>query len=258
MLRAAWTGGLSPMVSQLTGAIVTPLQTVSASISDAVSGYFARYTQADRISAENEALREELTALRGNLVELEKYKQENKSLKKFLDIKEENPDFELEPAAVVARDPSDRAFSFTIDKGSSSGVKLRDTVITPEGLVGRVKEVGLNYAKVLTLLDPQVDAGAYDIRTRDIGLVSGALDLAGAGECKMTYLPRESGAAMGDIIATTGGSIYPKDLIIGTVSQVKTESGGISLFAVITPAADIRNLTDVMVIKSYQGQEAAP
>lgn len=257
MLRAAWTGGLSPLLSQVAGVIVTPVQKFSSSISNAVSGYFERFTSADELAAENESLHAENNKLREQLVEFEKYKQENGSLKRYLDIKEKHPDFELEPAAVVARDPNDRFGSFTIDKGSIDGVSLYDAVISPDGLVGRVKEVGLNYAKVLTILDVAVNAGAYDIRTRDIGIVTGAIDLAGEGQCKLTYLPRESGAAAGDIVATTGGGIFPKDLIIGKITQVKTEAGGISLYAVVEPAADIRTLTDVMVIKDYNGQEAA-
>lgn len=255
MLRAAWTGGLSPMIAQATGIWVTPLQKASSSISNTVSGYFQRYTRADEIARENEELREQINELRAQMVDYEQYKQENESLKKFLDIKELNPDFELEPAAVVARDPNDRFYSFTIDKGSMHGVSLRDPVICADGLVGVVKEVGANYSKVLTILDVAVDVGAYDVRTRDIGIVTGAVDLAGEGSCKLTYLPRESSATIGDLVVTTGGGIFPKGLVIGTISQVKTEAGGISLYAVVRTTADIRSLTDVMVIKDFSGQE---
>lgn len=255
MLRAAWTGGFSPAVTQVMGAIVTPLQKVSSGISEAVSGYFERYTRADEISAENDALHQEINELRRQLVNYEQYRQENKTLKEYLEIKEENPDFELEPAAVVARDPNDRFYSFTIDKGSIHGVSPRDPVISPDGLVGVVKEVGVNYSKVMTILDVAVDVGAYDVRTRDIGIITGAVELAAEGKCKLTYLPRETGAASSDLIVTTGGGIFPKGLVIGTLSEIKNE--GISLYAVVEPAADIRGLTDVMVIKAYQGQEAA-
>ncbi|MEM1485071.1 rod shape-determining protein MreC [Oscillospiraceae bacterium PP1C4] len=256
MLRAAWTGGLSPILSQTVGVIVTPLQKASSSISYAVSGYFQRYRRADEIALENEALHTEVNALREQMVDFEQYKQENANLKEFLDIKEQNPDFKLEPAAVVARDPNDRFYSFTIDKGSINGVSLRDPVISADGLVGVVKEVGLNYSKVLTILDVGVDVGAYDARTRDIGIITGAIDLAGDGFCKLTYLPRESGATAGDLVVTTGGGIFPKGLVIGSISQVKTEAGGISLYALVKPAANIPSLTDVMVIKAYNGQEA--
>ena len=110
MLQAAWTGGFSPAISQAAGVVVTPLQKLSSSISGAVSGYFRRYVRADEIAAENEALRAEIDELRRQAVNYEEYKHENEELRKYLDVefREEHPDFEVELASVVARDPDDR------------------------------------------------------------------------------------------------------------------------------------------------------
>lgn len=256
MLRAAWTGGLSPLLSQVSAFIITPIQTMATSFSNTVSGFFSGIFDAQQALDDNASLREQINELRGQLVDFEQYKRENAMLKQFLGIKDEHPDFELEPAGVVARDVNERFYSFTIDKGTLSGVELHDPVISEDGLVGRVTEVGVNYAKVLTILDVSIDVGAYDIRTRDIGIISGDVSLSAQGNCKLSYLPRESGAAPGDYVVTAGGGIYPKDLMIGTITRMGDEAGGISLYAEITPAADIRALTDVMVIKSFSGQEA--
>ena len=87
------------------------------------------------------------------------------------------------------------------------------------------------------------------------GIVTGAVDLAGLGRCKLAYLQRESGANAGDLVVTSGGSIFPQDIVIGRIAEIAYEKGEISLFAVIEPAADIRSLTSVMVIKSFAGQE---
>lgn len=255
MLRAAWTGGVSPALEQAVGIVAVPFQKSASAIAGFVSGYVQRYVRADEVAAENEELRAEVNELRGQLVEYETYKQENETLKQFLGIKEKNPDFVLEPAAVVGRDQNSRFYSFTIDKGSLSGVGPLDPVVSPEGLVGRVSEVGANYSKVITLLDVSSDVGAYDVRTRDIGTVTGDVALASQGSCKLSYLPRESGASVGDLVVTTGGGLFPKDLTIGKIARVSAEAGGISLYAVVEPAADVANLTDVMVIKSFEGQE---
>lgn len=256
MLRAAWTGGLSPGLEQAVGMAAVPFQKSAAAIAGFVSSYFQRYVRADEIAAENEALHEQLNELRGQLVDFETFKRENETLKQFLGIKEEHPDFQLEPAAVVSRDQDNRlSHSFTIDKGYLNGVSPLDPVVSPDGLVGRIHEVGANYSKVVTILDVSSDVGAYDVRTRDIGTVTGDFELAARGNCKLSYLPRESGAAVGDLIVTTGGGLFPKDLTIGTVTRVSPEAGGISLYAVVEPAAQIADLTDVMVIKSFEGQE---
>ncbi|MCI8492056.1 MULTISPECIES: rod shape-determining protein MreC [Anaerotruncus] len=257
MLRASWTGGLSPAIEQVAGAIVAPFQKLSSTISDGVSGLFQRYARADEVAQENEALRDEINGLRAQLVNYEEYKHENEELRKYLDIeyKEEHPDFEMEPAAVVARDPDSRFYSFTIDRGSLDGVAPYDPVICADGLVGRVKEVGLTYSKVITILDVEIDVGAYDARTRDIGIVNGSVVLAADGRCIMNYLPRESGAAQGDLVVTSGGNLYPKGLVIGKIARLDNAPGNISLYAEIEPTADIRNLTDVMVITSFNGQK---
>ena len=257
MLRASWTGGLSPAIEQVAGAVVVPFQKLSATISDGVSGFFRRYARADEVAQENEALRSEINELRAQLVNYEEYKHENEELRKYLDIeyKEEHPDFEMTPAAVVARGPDSRFYSFTIDKGSLDGVAPYDPVVCADGLVGRVKEVGLTYSKVITILDVEIDVGAYDARTRDIGIVNGSVALAADGRCIMNYLPRESGAAQGDLVVTSGGNLYPKGLVIGKIARLDNAPGNISLYAEIEPTADIRNLTDVMVITSFNGQK---
>ena len=257
MLRASWTGGLSPAIEQVAGAVVAPFQELSSTISDGVSGFFRRYARADEVAQENEALRSEINELRAQLVNYEEYKHENEELRKYLDIeyKEEHPDFEMTPAAVVARDPDSRFYSFTIDKGSLDGVAPYDPVVCADGLVGRVKEVGLTYSKVITILDVEIDVGAYDARTRDIGIVNGSVALAADGRCIMNYLPRESGAAQGDLVVTSGGNLYPKGLVIGKIARLDNAPGNISLYAEIEPTADIRNLTDVMVITSFNGQK---
>ena len=257
MLRAFWTGGLSPAIEQVAGAVVAPFQKLSSTISDGVSGFFRRYARADEVAQENEALRSEINELRAQLVNYEEYKHENEELRKYLDIeyKEEHPDFEMTPAAVVARDPDSRFYSFTIDKGSLDGVAPYDPVVCADGLVGRVKEVGLTYSKVITILDVEIDVGAYDARTRNIGIVNGSVALAADGRCIMNYLPRESGAAQGDLVVTSGGNLYPKGLVIGKIARLDNAPGNISLYAEIEPTADIRNLTDVMVITSFNGQK---
>lgn len=253
MLRAAWTGGLSPMLAQAAGLIVTPIQQVASEISGTVRGYFERYVRADEISAENERLRAEVNELRAQMVDYAQYKQENDTLREFLDIKGDNPDFELEPAAVVARDPGSRSGSFTIDRGSIHGVAVRDPVISADGLIGVVSEVGANYAKINTILDARVSVGAYVVRTRDIGVVTGDITLAQENRCRMNYLPKESRVAGGDLVVTNGGGLFPKGLMVGKIARVGDEGG--SPYAEIELAADIYNVRDVMVIKSFEGQE---
>ena len=258
MLRAAYTGGLAPMTSQILGILTNPLQKASASVSASFSGLFDRMFRSGEILEENERLKEENRRLTQRQLEFDKYKLENEQLKEYLDIKEKNPDFDFETAFVIGRDPNDRFYAFTIDKGSLDGISLHDPVITEDGLVGMVVEVGPTYAKVATILDVMLEISSYDSRTKDIGITTGRIDLAEEGLCQLTLLQRESGASAGDIVITSNvGGLYPKDLVIGTIREVRTESHGISLYAVIEPAVDVHTVKDVLVITSFEGQASA-
>lgn len=257
-LRAAHTGTAMPMISQVTAWLLTPLQRASAQLSYSVEEAFSDYFSGPRLADDNNQLRSENANLRSQLVEYERLKAENDQLKNYLEIKEKNPDFDFEPAMVIGRDAADRFYSFTIDKGSSDGVAENDPVITQEGLVGIVYEVGITHSKVLTILDVMVEVGAIDANTREIGVTAGELSLAERGLMRLSYLPRESVAKVGDIISTTGvGGLFPRELVIGTIKEILPDSQGLSLYAVVSPPADIRNIRDVLVIKHFEGQASA-
>lgn len=263
MFVTAYLGGAASPISQALGIVTLPLQKLSSSISGAASGFFERYLRADQLYLENQELQEEIIRLREQMVDYEEYKRENEHYKDILGLKEQNPEFELESAEVIQREPTDPFFGFTIDKGTLNGVSAYDPVVTPAGLVGWVSKVGLNYAQVQTILDVAIDVGAVDTRTRDSGVVTGDVDLARQGLCKLGYLTRESAVTSGDIIMTSGpdslfGVVFPKGLIIGTVTEVKAESNGIVLYGVVEPAAQIADVKDVFVIKSFPGQGVVP
>lgn len=263
MFVTAYLGGRASPISQLLGAVTTPLQKLSTSISSTASGFFERFLRAEQLYKENLVLQDEIVRLREQLVTFEQYKRDNENYSQILGIKEQTPDMGLELAEVIGREPDDRFYGFTIDKGTLSDISPYDPVITPAGLVGWISEVGLNYAKVTTILDVSIDVGAVDSRTRDSGVVTGDIGLAQEGRCKLAYLTRDSAVTPGDIIQTSGlnsvyGVVFPKGLIIGTVTEVRAESNGIVLYAVLEPTANVRAVKDVFVVTSFPGQSILP
>lgn len=248
MIYAAVTG-----FETITGAIFKPMQSGVSAVSDGVRGLFG--DSAKTLKKENAALKEELNTLRKQQVELEELRRQNETYKEFLALKEENPDFLFVDARVIAADPTDPYGNFTIGAGSLADVEAGDAVITPEGLVGVVSDVGLNYAKVKTVLDPSLQIAAYDSRTREDGLTGNAYDLARRGELKLCRLTRNTTAAAGDFVVTYGGQ-YPSGLLIGKITAVKAESDGLSKYAEIEPFAPVFSVSEVFVITD--SEEAAP
>ena len=255
MIRAAASGSSEVFLAQAVSVISQPFLKFSTSVTSSVSNFLDRFANAEELYLENQELREQLRQANEKLIGAEQDKRENEQFRSFLGLKETNPDYEFEPATVIGRDSTNRFYSFTIDKGSINGVEPADPVITADGLVGIVWEVGLTYSHVRTILDISVEAGVYDISTRDSGIVTGDISLSAEGLCKLKYLPRESGIASGNLIVTSGiGGVFPKDLVVGTVKSIAVDSSGLSLTAVIVPSADIENVTDVLIIKSFNGQ----
>ncbi len=248
MIYAATTG-----FQTITGAVLKPMQSGISAVSDGIRGLFGE--SAKSLKKENAALKEEINALRKQQVELEELRRQNETYKEFLALKEENPDFLFVDARVIAADPTDPYGNFTVGAGSLSGVQAGNAVMTPEGLVGVVSDVGLNYAKVKTVLDPSLQIAAYDSRTREDGLTGNDYLLAADGKLKLCRLMRDTTAAAGDFVVTYGGQ-YPSGLLIGKVTAVKSETDGLSKYAEVEPFAPVSAVAEVFVIT--HSEEAEP
>lgn len=255
MAYAASTGGAATIPATIAGSILTPLQSLGSAISGGLSGALGMLTDSAALRKENAALQSEVNELRQDQVELDELRRENELFRQFLELKEENSDYQFVYARVMVLDPSDRYSNFTLNKGSTAGVKVNDPVLTPDGLVGKVYETGLTYAKVRTLLDPATQVGATVLRKNAGGISGGSLSLAQQGLFRLNYLSRESGVASGDRIVTSGkGGVYPPNLLIGTVQEVASDTDGVSMFATVKPYADIHNVSEVLVLTSFEGQ----
>ena len=255
IIYSVGTGGRSDFVTSICSIITTPIQKIGSMISAGIGTFSGEFEDIDQVRAENELLKKKVRELTQKTVDYDDLKTQNEEYRKLLDLKEENDQFKFQPASVIARDASDYYGAFTVDKGSADGVALHDPVITADGLVGIVWEVGLTYSHVRTVLDIAVEVGVYDIATRDSGIVTGDISLSSEGLCQLKYLPKESGIASGNLIVTSGiGGVFPKDYPVGTVKSIEVDKSGLSLVAVIEPTADIFDVTEVLVIKSFNGQ----
>ena len=249
---AGANGRWSAAPQELLATALVPFQQLGRMISVGIEDLRDRTVAIDEVLAENERLKEELNALRQTVVDYDDMKSENEMFREYYRIEDTYSDYDLVSAFVIGRDPMEKYYSFTIDRGSRDGVAVDDVVISPEGAVGRVTSVNYNYAEVLTILDPAVSMGCTVSRTRDIGLAEGESLLAQENRLKMSYLPRETLVAASDLVVTTGlGGVFPSGLIVGTVEDVIPESSGKSMYAVVRPAADVRDITSVFIITNY-------
>ena len=235
--------------------IATPFKSVAAFCGNAVDGFFDYFTEFNRLKDENKALREELLKEQQKNDAADVALAENEWLKKFLLFSQQNPEYLLIEAKTVGRDSGDYIATFTLNKGSNAGIETGMSVITPEGLIGYVSEVGLNYSKVKTLLGADVSVGVICERSGAYGILEGNFGYSEDGLCKMTCAEGDADLQVGDLIVTSGvGSVYSYGLMIGRVSSVEVDKYDRKLTAYVEPIADFSQIYRVMVISERQSE----
>lgn len=251
MLALFTNNAKSTFLSSGIDTVLSPFSKVSA----AATSNNSNNKSIDELSSENKKLAKENSKLRSQLVDYYSTKIENQRLWKFYNLKKQNPEYTLIPATVLRRDTNADFYSFTIDKGKSSGVSVNDPIVTDNGLIGWVSEVDNDSCRVETLLSPRTSISVKDIASLDTGVVTGSEKYSNNNQTLLTKLPTNHKVKVGDIVTTTGISgLYPKDLVVGEVIEVIYDNFDTSFCAVIEPYDVIRKVTEVAVIIDFTNQ----
>lgn len=214
-----------------------------------IRGAGERLTQFWNLYSNYQTLNNRVQELEGKLVEMEEFKKENERLRELLKFKKEST-VKVVPARVIGRDLAPWRKTLLIDKGSKDGIKNRMAIVSVEGLVGRIVEVGPLSSRAILLLDPESRVSVLFQENRDLGLAEGD----GSPWIRVTHIDRESTVKVGDIVISSGlGGVYPKGIRIGRVEMVATEKEGLELFALVRPFVPFSKLEEVLCIASSQG-----
>ena len=243
-------GGKNP-VSKAVNFVLTPVESKLSSLIHPVTNVFSYVGKMSEYEAENQRLKSENIELSSKIKDISAYKEENERLRRLLAIAD-NYEYETVAARVVAYE-TDNWFSYvTLDKGTSDGIEISDTVITADGLLGQVTEAGPNWAKVSTIINPESSAGVRISRNGEIGIVEGDATLSKSRKCRLGYLTANASIIAGDILKTSGlGGIYPPGLLVGKISQISKDNMGRLDYAIIEPFINFDKLYEVVVITDW-------
>lgn len=246
LMASTSASGAADKAATAVGGIFVPLQTFFYNISDGLRQTFE--TNDEGNTADNSALLSEIDDYKLRLMNYEELKAENERLLAMLGYKEANPESELKMARVIGKDPGSWFEVFTIDLGAADGVEKDMAVVTPDGLVGRIEEVGINRSKVMTIIDSRSRVPVIVERTRDVGVVGGSLQgNDNYSELSVNYLPLDSDITEGDTVLTSGlEGLFPRGIPVGTVISAQGEDSAVD--AVIEPTVDFRQVDEVFVI----------
>ena len=255
VLTAAFTHNASSPITSAMGTVFSPLQKLSAAISENLGELSVSFESASVYEEENKELKKELEEYRKQLADYNEMKKKVDSYENFYGIKKQNPDFEFSYGSVLSRDAADAYGSFTLNVGSKDGVEVDDPVIYGEYVVGIVKKVNFSTCVVYTLIDPRVNIGALESGTREYGYVSGDAALYKDGLCKLSGLDSSTSVVGGGVVCTSGaGGVFPDGLLIGRVKAVHNDEVSSGFYAEIKPFAELSRISDVFVITSFEGQ----
>jgi len=243
-------------VAKVMGGITAPIQSGAAKVTNSVSGTFKYWGRIKNVDKENASLKKENEKLKEENRNLSGYKEQINKLNELLELKGDYTNYETTAATVIGKDAGNWFNVFTLNKGEKDGVKENSVVIVPQGIVGRVCEVGPNWSKVISLIDEDHSVSGTVVRTGDLVQLDGDLQLMKSGFCKMSVITENADVLIGDTIVTSGiGGIYPEGIYIGTVQSFKNNTEGTGNYAIITPGVDFAHIKDVLILLNTEGVE---
>ncbi|MFQ6672238.1 MAG: rod shape-determining protein MreC [Candidatus Tectimicrobiota bacterium] len=223
---------------------LAPIQKAITRAARRVEHLWSSYVNLVGVQAENETLKGELQAMRAENSRLLEENLKFHRLQKLLAI-QRNASELLVLANVVGLDTTTWSNVVMVDRGEDDGVAKEMIVVSADGLVGRVIQTSPKVSKVLVLTDFRHAVDALVQRTRDRGVVVGWDRSSGL----MKYIPLEAEIEVGDRVVSSGmGGLYPKGLVIGTITRVTTSSGGLHQEAIVRPSTDLDRLEEVFII----------
>ncbi|MBQ3948708.1 MAG: rod shape-determining protein MreC, partial [Ruminococcus sp.] len=222
MIYAVTKGGYSVSGASFINTVTKPFRAASNRISMKMENTVDKLSNADDYYEENERLKKQIGELNAQLTEYDALKAEVEELRKFVTIKEEHEDYLLsQPCKVLGYITNDPFKSFTIDKGSTDGIRVNCPVVTAEGLVGITVEVSKHVSTVRTILSPDLSVAAVASSSgADQGIIEGNVLSSENSRTKLIHVPKKNKLKRGDLMITGGTSgLFPKDYPIGTILE---------------------------------------
>ncbi len=246
--------GSSGLVAGVSHNLSSPVQRAIGSMVAWLEDLYGYIYDYDQLVQENESLRAQLAKAQDEARSAAEFKEENLRLRDLLGYLEQHTDYVTESAQIVAWDASNWVRAFSISKGTNFGIEKGDAVITEEGyLVGQVAEIGTNWATVRTLIDVNMDVGVLVGDTEIAAVVVGDYALMQEGCCKLSYFTEDVTLFLEDRVITSGnGGAFPPGLSVGVISELRSEAGGQSYYAVVQPSTNVNTLSQVFIIKDYE------
>ena len=243
----------SNIVSQGVNDVTNILGRMLAYPANSVNDFMESISNLKNTYQENQTLKQKVETIYELEVQLNDLKKDNEKMKEALKLQDTLNDYTLINATVIARNPDTWRDIVTINKGANDGLTPQMSVMSDNGLVGKVLDVNPTSARVALLSNND------NTLVRVAAMIQGEKEsiygtLTGFDHEKniliMSQIQATQEIKVGDKVVTSGlGGVSPSSLYIGTVEEVAMDRFGLYKEVRIKPAADTNDVRYVTVVK---------
>ena len=242
------TGGDAPAVRLIRYwaiSVMAPPEKVLHGSGTGLRGLWSNYLDLRHVRQQNQELKDQVSRLQLEQASLLEDARQGQRLQALLAFKEHYI-YSTVPAQVIGTSGTDQSRLLYIDKGAKDGLKQDMAVITPDGIVGKLKDVFAHTSQVLVISDQTSGAGALLESTRLRGVLRGNA----LGQPQIINMLPDERVKQGERVVTSGGDqIFPRGLPVGVVDRVIPDTSNPPYVdIVIKPAANLGHLEEVLVI----------
>ena len=233
--------------------VLRPIQAGTANFSAGLRSIYHDYLNLVQVRQENERLIAELARVKAQQARMAELEAENRHLAELLELRDVLGADAI-AANVIGSDATGISHTLILGQGSASGLRPGMAVLSNQGVVGRIIETSPHASRVLLIDDHNSALDGFDQRSRARGIVAGMVD----DGVIMKYMDRSQDIKARDTIVTSGlDGIFPRGLLVGTVSAVHREGPGLFLVVQLAPAVSFRELEQVLVVRQQRPPLAA-
>lgn len=227
-----------------------------------LTGFLSKTLELAKVNFENfsrsleriSELEKENEELKQKVALLDYYQTENRNLSILLDVSK-NLKYKVEVANIISSDFDSGAETIIIDKGFGNGITKGMPVISyfmgNIAVIGVVKESFLTSSIVETIYSPNINIGVMLEISQDVGVLSGNGKLNGTATIKYISQNIEVKVGTEKVFTYSKSQIFPEGLLVGYVVLTKKRENSRFQEIIIRPAIDPKNISKVMVIKSF-------
>lgn len=233
--------------------VFTPMEKGIDTFGSKISDKLHLFSDIEDLIAENEQLKQELEDVKSENQMLTQEKYELNMYRDLYELDSFYLDMKKVAARVISRDPNSYGNEFVVDKGEEDGIAVNMNVMSGNGLVGIVTEVGKNWSKVRTIIDDKSSVSGMFLTTSDKCIVNGNLEHFDNGYIDVEMIGMDADVYDNyEVVTSYISEKYLPGILIGYISNIKTDTNSMSKNAYLTPAVDFEHIDAVLIITTLR------